>query len=79
MRTRLAAAVAAGLLVSACGGGGQTDATAQEEALANEYDPSAPSPGGRGAANGTTAGQAGGGNAAEGATAAQAPAPMNGQ
>jgi hypothetical protein len=48
MRITFAAALAAGLLVGGCSGGGQTEATKAEEALANEYDPSAPSPGGRG-------------------------------
>ncbi|HEV2866962.1 MAG TPA: hypothetical protein VGX37_10640 [Allosphingosinicella sp.] len=44
MRITLAAALAAGLLVGACGGG-QTETTEAEEALANDLDPSAPSPG----------------------------------
>ena len=45
MRTGFAAVLAAGLLVSACGGGGQTEATEAEEALANDVQPAAPSPG----------------------------------
>ena len=44
MRTGIAAALAAGLLVGACGGG-QTEATEAEEALANDVQPAAPSPG----------------------------------
>ena len=45
MRTTLAAALAAGLLVGACGGG-QTDTTEAEEALNNGLQPMAPAPGG---------------------------------
>ena len=69
MRT-VAAAIAAGLLLSACGGG-QTGTTEAEEALNNEYQPAAPSPGGEAdAANGIGAmrdGEAGGGNMNNGA------------
>ena len=55
MRISFAAAVAAGLLLSACGGG-QTEATESEEALTNDLQPTAPSPGGDpGAANNMTA------------------------
>ena len=57
MRTTLAAALAAGLLVGACGGG-QTDTTEAEEALNNGLQPMAPAPGGAGNA----AGAAGAGN-----------------
>jgi hypothetical protein len=46
MRITLAAALAAGLLAGACGGGGQTETTEAEEALGNEFQPAAPSPGG---------------------------------
>ena len=45
MRTGFAAVLAAGLLVGPCGGGGQTEATEAEEALANDVQPAAPSPG----------------------------------
>ena len=44
MRIRFIAAAAAGALVAACGGG-QTEATEAEEALANDVQPAAPSPG----------------------------------
>ncbi|WP_129791874.1 hypothetical protein [Sphingosinicella sp. CPCC 101087] len=53
MRITFVAALAAGLLVGACGGGGQTEATEVEEALGNEFQPAAPSPGGN-AVNGAT-------------------------
>lgn len=59
MRIGFAAVLAAGLLVSACGGG-QTEATEAEEALANDVQPTAPSPGtvvpsGANVANGASA------------------------
>jgi hypothetical protein len=45
MRIAFAAALAAGLMVGACGGG-QTDKTESEEALfGNGVEPTAPSPG----------------------------------
>jgi hypothetical protein len=44
MRIAIALALSAGLLVGACGGG-QTEATEAEEALTNDLQPAAPSPG----------------------------------
>ena len=44
MRIAFAAALAAGLMASACGGG-QTDQTKTEEALFDNAQPTAPSPG----------------------------------
>ena len=44
MRIHLLAAFSSALLVAACGGG-QTEPTEAEEALANDVQPAAPSPG----------------------------------
>jgi len=44
MRIAIALTLSAGLLVGACGGG-QTEATEAEEALSNDLQPAAPSPG----------------------------------
>jgi len=44
MRIAIALALSASLLVGACGGG-QTEATEAEEALSNDLQPAAPSPG----------------------------------
>jgi hypothetical protein len=60
MRISFAAALAAAFLVSGCGGG-QTEPTEAEEALTNEFQPTAPSPGGEG--------PGGEGNAVNGAAA----------
>ena len=45
MRSTIALVTLAGLALSACGGGGQTEPTEAEEALNNELQPAAPSPG----------------------------------
>ena len=45
MRSSTAFFFIASLAVSACGGGGQTEPTESEEALNNELQPAAPSPG----------------------------------
>ena len=44
MRIAIALALLAGLLVGACGGG-QTESTEAEEALSDDLQPAAPSPG----------------------------------
>jgi hypothetical protein len=44
MRNGTALILSAGLMLSACGGG-QTEATDEEEALTNDLQPAAPSPG----------------------------------
>lgn len=56
MRINFMAAVAAVLLVSACGGG-QTEATEAEEALNNDLRPAAPAPGGDGNAANAMSGE----------------------
>ena len=48
MRTTTAFVILASLALGACGGGGQTEPTQSEEALNNELQPAAPSPGAAG-------------------------------
>ena len=45
MRIRMILVLTVAGLASACGGGGQTEATEQEQALTNDLQPAAPSPG----------------------------------
>jgi hypothetical protein len=60
MKIKWAGMMAAALALGACGGGGQTEATEAEQALSNDYQPAAPSPGAAGPVpDGSASGQAG--------------------
>ncbi len=48
MDRKLTGALVAAFMLSACGGGGQTEVTEAEEALSNDFQPAAPSPGSAG-------------------------------